>query len=116
MITEVLLHGAVYVFIGAFAGLMSGIFGIGGGVIVVPGLAFIFQSTQLIPENNIMHVAAATSLAVMIFTSLASISAHFKLGEILWSVFKKVWMGIAVGVVVGAVVAEYIPTHWLKII
>jgi uncharacterized membrane protein YfcA len=116
MIMAMLFHGAVYAFIGVFAGLMAGILGVGGGIIVVPGLVFIFQLTHFIPENIIMHAAAGTSLAVMIFTSFASLGAHFRLGEILWPVFKKLWSGIVIGVVVGAVIAEFIPTHWLKII
>lgn len=116
MITDVFLYGAIYACIGVFAGLMAGVFGVGGGIIVVPGLVFIFQLTQLIPEQIVMQVAASTSLAVMIFTSLASVGAHFKLDKILWPVFNKLWPGIIVGVLVGAGIAEFIPSHWLKII
>lgn len=116
MMVEVLLHQGLYLVIGLFAGLMSGILGIGGGVIVVPGLVFIFQYNHLIPATVAMHVAAGTSLAVMMFTSLASLSAHYKMGEILWSVFNKLWPGIIVGTCAGAFTAEFIPTQWLKII
>lgn len=116
MIMDMLLHGAIYLFIGVFAGLMAGILGVGGGIIVVPGLMFIFQLTRVVPELIIMHVAAGTSLAIMIFTSQASLRAHYKLGEILWSVFNKLWPGIVIGTMFGAVLAEYISTYWLKII
>lgn len=113
---EIVLHQGLYLIIGLFAGLMSGILGIGGGVIVVPALVFIFQYNHLVPADVIMHVAAGTSLAVMIFTSLASLSAHYKMGEILWQVFNKLWPGIILGVCVGAFTAQFIPTLWLKII
>ena len=113
---DLVLYGSIYAAIGIFAGLMAGILGIGGGIIVVPGLVLIFQLNHVIPENIIMHVAAGTSLAVMIFTSLASLQAHYKLGEILWSTFHKLWPGIIFGTICGAVLAEFIPTEWLKII
>lgn len=116
MILDILMDGAAYVVIGAFAGLMASVLGIGGGVIVVPGLMFIFQYNQIIPEDILMQVAAGTSLAVMIFTSQSSLRAHLKLGEVLWSIFKKLWPGIVAGVISGALIANYIPTYWLKII
>ena len=116
MLMNLLLDGFIYALIGLFAGLMAGILGVGGGIIVVPGLVFIFQLRQLIPEQIVMHVAAGTSLAVMIFTAQASIRAHYKMGAILWSVFNKLWPGIAMGTVSGAVLAGFISTYWLKII
>lgn len=116
ILSNLLLYGSIYVFLGVFAGLMSGILGIGGGVVVVPGLVFVFQHSKLIPEDALMHVAAGTSLAVMIITSQSSLRAHLKLGEVLWSVFNKLWPGIVLGTIAGALVATYIPTYWLKII
>jgi len=109
-----LLHGAIYVLIGTFAGLMSGFLGIGGGLIVVPGLVFVFQQTNIIPETIMMNVAAGSSLAIMIFTSQSAIRAHYRLGDILWSVFNKLWPGIIIGTISGAVIALWIPTYWLK--
>lgn len=116
MLMNLLIDGSIYALIGVFAGLMAGILGVGGGIIVVPGLVFIFQLKQLIPEEVVMHVAAGTSLAVMIFTAQASLRAHYKMGEILWSVFNKLWPGIVMGTVSGAVLAGFISTYWLKII
>lgn len=114
-ITEFLLYTSVFIFIGVFAGIMSGILGIGGGIIVVPGLAFIFAYTKIIPEADIMQVAAGTSLAVMIFTSQAALRAHYRLGEILWSYYHKLWPGLGAGTFVSAIVAQFIPTDWLEI-
>ncbi|MDI9819538.1 MULTISPECIES: sulfite exporter TauE/SafE family protein [unclassified Legionella] len=116
ILTEIATSGTVYALIGAFAGLMSGILGIGGGVIVVPGLLFIFRHNPDFPTHIIMHMAAGTSLAVMLFTSQSSIRAHYKLNGILWSAYKRLWPGIVVGTILGALCADLLPTHWLKIL
>lgn len=111
---DLFFNAAIYTMIGAIAGIMAGILGIGGGVVVVPGLLFIFQRTQLIPEAMAMHVAAACSLAVMIFTSQSSLRAHLKMGSVLWSIYKKLAFGVLFGAIVGALVSTVIPTSWLK--
>lgn len=111
---DVLLNGSVYVLIGVFAGLMAGVLGIGGGIIVVPGLAFIFHYNHLIPEQLIMRAAAGSSLAIMIFTTQSSLKAHLKMGAVLWPLFNKLWPGIVLGVISGAWLASLIPIHWLK--
>lgn len=116
MMIALLLTGLVYVFIGALAGILAGILGIGGGVIVVPALLFTFSQTQVIPNTLGMHAAAGSSLAVMIITSLASIRAHIKHDDILWSAFNRLRLGIVLGTLAGGVLAEFIPTEWLKII
>jgi uncharacterized membrane protein YfcA len=116
VILDFLYHGAIYTSLGVLAGLMAGILGVGGGIIVIPGLVLVFQFFELIPEQFIMHVAAGTSLAIMIFNSLASLRAHFRIGEILWPVFNYLWPGVVAGVIVGAVIADFIPNHWLKIL
>ncbi|MDR3442091.1 MAG: sulfite exporter TauE/SafE family protein [Legionella sp.] len=116
MILPLIIHGAIYILIGVFAGLMAGLFGIGGGLIVVPGLVFVFQQTQIIPDNLIMYVAAGTSLAAMIITSQASVKAHHTLGTILWPVFNKLWPSLVIGTLLGSIIASWIPTHWLKIL
>ncbi|MGC1183375.1 sulfite exporter TauE/SafE family protein [Legionella sp.] len=114
--TIIFLHGIIYALIGIFAGLMAGILGIGGGLIVVPGLLFVFQQIQVFPEDIFMQVAAGTSMAIMIITSQASLKAHYKYGDILWSVYDKLWPGIIIGTISGAVIAQWISTYWLQII
>lgn len=111
---DLVLNGFIFVTIGVFAGLMAGVLGIGGGVVVVPGLLFIFQSHQLVPADSAMHVAAGTSLAIMILTAESSLRAHLKRGEVLWPLFHTLWPGIVLGVMSGASLAHWIPTHWLE--
>lgn len=104
----------IYLFIGAFAGLMAGVLGVGGGIIVVPGLAFIFQQQQIIPLHLTMYVAAGSSLMVMIFTSLAALKTHHKLGNILWPIYNKLWPGLIAGVICGAFLSGLISKRGLE--
>ncbi|KTD76374.1 sulfite exporter TauE/SafE family protein [Legionella waltersii] len=105
-----------YMLIGLFAGVMSGSLGIGGGIIVVPGLVTVFQQFNIIPEDSIMHVAAGCSLAAMILSAMASLRAHIKVDDILWAVFKRLWPGILIGTILGSILASFIDTEWLEII
>lgn len=107
------MHFLLYPLIGIIAGLASGLLGIGGGLIVVPGLALVFTYSG-IPHGIIMHLAAGTSLAVMIITASSAIFAHNRLNNVLWSVVLRLLPGITLGVVSGAVFASYLTTHWLQ--
>lgn len=107
---------AIYALTGIFAGLISGVMGIGGGIIVVPALLLIFQHNPDFPPNLLMHMAAGTSLAVMLFTSLSTIRAHYKLGGVQWTIFNRLWPGIVFGTIAGALLADQLPTYWLKIL
>ncbi len=106
---------AIYVVAGVGAGLLSGILGIGGGIVVVPSLLFIFSHDPAFPPSLVMHFAAGTSLAVMLFTSQSAIRAHYQLNAILWDVYKRLWPGIVVGTLCGALLADFLATYWLKI-
>ena len=68
--------------LGAFTGFMAGLLGIGGGMIITPFLIMLIPSS-LIPHDHIVHVAIATSLATIAFTSLSSVRAHHKRGAVL---------------------------------
>ena len=73
-----------YLLLGAFAGVMAGLLGVGGGLIIVPALAWIFQHQQ-IAETALMHLAIGTSLATIIVTSISSVRAHHQRGAVLLS-------------------------------
>ena len=116
IITSVIESGTVYALTGAFTGFMSGVLGIGGGMIVVPALLFIFHHANEIPVAVEMHMAAGSSLAIMIFTALSSVRAHHREGEILWGLYHRLWPGLIVGTILGALLADQLSTYWLKII
>jgi uncharacterized membrane protein YfcA len=107
---------ATYLIIGALSGFISGLFGIGGGIIMVPALEAIFTTSTFIPTAYVMHMAIGTSLATMIFTTLSGAYAHIKRGAIRWNVFKQIMPAILIGVVLGAIVTHFLPSHFLKII
>ncbi|MEM6913595.1 MAG: sulfite exporter TauE/SafE family protein [Pseudomonadota bacterium] len=92
---------------GAFAGLLGGLFGIGGGIIIVPVLFAILTGAGGDPEVA-AKTAVATSLATIIMTSLRSLRAHHKKGAVDVDVLK-IWMPfIAIGAIGGAGLARFI--------
>ena len=104
-----------YLFAGACAGLLSGLFGVGGGLIIVPILVAVFTSLSF-PGQHIMHIALGTSLATIIFTSIASTRAHYKRANIDWQVVRKMTPGIVSGTLLGTIVASILQTAWLEAI
>jgi uncharacterized membrane protein YfcA len=100
---------------GALAGTLAGLLGIGGGVIIVPVLAMVFQH-QGVAIDVLMHVSIGTSLATIVVTSLSSIRAHQKRGAIDWSVFRRITPGIIVGGFLGSVLADAIPGEELRVL
>lgn len=104
-----------YVIIGAVAGVLGGLLGIGGGVITVPCLLYVFHFLNF-PQPYIMHMAIATSLAAMIFNTAAATWAHHKRGNVLWDVFQKMVPGFIIGAIIGAIIAIWLSGVFLEII
>ncbi|TPW11146.1 MAG: hypothetical protein FD130_2039, partial [Halothiobacillaceae bacterium] len=99
--------------LGAVAGILAGLLGVGGGTIIVPVLIWIFHGYPEIPTANVMHVALATSLATIVITSLSSITAHQKQGAIDWPVVWRLTPGIIVGALAGSVSASFLSSDSL---
>jgi uncharacterized membrane protein YfcA len=97
----------LYLVLGAITGVLSGLLGIGGGVIVVPALVWSFHHAGFAP-NSVVHMAAATSLAVMMVTMLRALQAHSRYGVPYWSVCRRFVVGVALGAVGGAVGAHFL--------
>nr|WP_315981443.1 sulfite exporter TauE/SafE family protein [Aliamphritea spongicola] len=93
-----------YLVLGAFAGILAGLFGVGGGLVIVPVLVVTFQLQGMAPEV-LTHVAVATSLATIVITSISSISAHHKRGAVRWRLFRFIGLGVAFGSALGVVTA-----------
>lgn len=100
---------------GALAGMLAGLLGIGGGIIIVPVLALVFEH-QGVSLTVLMHVAIGTSLATIVTTSISSIMAHQKRGAIDWQVFRFITPGILLGALLGSYVAKLIPGETLQMI
>ncbi len=101
------------VLIGGAAGVMAGLLGIGGGAIIVPVLALLFERQGARPEV-IMHSAIGTSLATIVFTALSSIRAHQKRGAVRWDIFRRLTPGIVVGALMGAAIADVLSGTTLR--
>ncbi|MBN2905488.1 MAG: sulfite exporter TauE/SafE family protein [Rhodobacteraceae bacterium] len=90
--------------IGAFAGVIAGLLGVGGGIILVPAFFYAFSGLGY-ESPQLMQVCLATSLATIIVTSLRSVASHNKKGAVDWEILKGWAPGIAVGAVIGVLVA-----------
>lgn len=100
--------------LGAVAGLMAGLLGIGGGLVIVPMLVILLPWFQIVSEPHIMIVAVATSLGSVIITSLSSVTAHHRLGNIPWRTAVAVMAGAGVGALLFSSIAALIDPWWLK--
>ena len=89
---------------GAFAGILAGLLGVGGGIVIVPVLYFVLQAAGVSPATA-MLVATATSLLTIVPTSVSSIRAHHKRGNVDWLLVKRWWPFMLVGVILGSTFA-----------
>lgn len=92
---------AAYLALGAVAGFLGGMFGIGGGTVMVPFLVMLFDA-QHFPENQVLHLALGTGMACIIFTALASLRKHHQHGAVNWHVVRQITPGIFLGTALGA--------------
>jgi uncharacterized protein len=97
------------------SGLLAGLFGIGGGLVIVPVLVFLFTAHGL-PADLVMVMAIATSLASIILTATTSVFAHHRLGSVVWEKVFTLAPGIMLGAMLGAVVADSINAGLLRFI
>ena len=105
----------IYLLIGAIAGFTAGLFGVGGGLIIVPILYIVFTQMNY-DANVIMHVAVGTSLATIIVTSISSVMAHHKKGAVLWQVFRNLAPGLVLGSFMGAGIADLMSGQHLQLV
>lgn len=98
--------------LGVLVGTMSGLLGIGGGLVVVPALLWILPQAGIEPEIA-MHMALATSLASIILTSSSSAYNHYHYGNVHFSAIKWLLPGVIAGGFIGSTIAESVPTQWL---
>lgn len=94
---------AGYLVLGAAAGTMAGLFGVGGGLIIVPALVFAFGLQNIAPEIT-MHLAVGTSLATIVVTGASSALGHFRKG----SVHRPWFMALLPGLMLGAIGGVFI--------
>ena len=103
-----------YLCLGTAVGFFAGLFGIGGGLVMVPVLSFFF-SAQDFPSDRVMHLALGTSMAAIIFTSLSSLRVHHINGAVNWNTVKLFTPGIIFGTFCGVALVNSLSGRCLSI-
>lgn len=103
------------ILMGAIAGVMAGLLGIGGGALIVPVLVIVFELQRMDP-GIVMQAALATSLATIVFTALSSVLAHQRRGAVQWPVVRRITPGIVLGGLLGAAVVDALSSHTLRVL
>jgi len=104
-----------YIAIGAAAGLLAGLLGVGGGIVVVPALAVVFGAQNVAPRY-VMPLALGTSLATIVFTSLSSLRAHHVRSAVDWSIVRRLTPGLVSGALIGASLATRLSSDVLIVV
>lgn len=105
----------VLLVLGAFAGVLAGLLGVGGGIILVPAFFYVFSALGY-DSPQLMQICLATSLATIIVTSVRSVTSHHKKGAVEWDILKTWGIGIVVGAAIGVTVASALRSESLQLI
>ena len=91
------------------SGFVAGLFGVGGGLTLVPFMYMLFVA-QSFPPEHVMHLALGTSMATIVFTSISSMRAHHAHGAVRWDIVRSLAPGLVLGTFGGSLVAGQVPT------
>ena len=105
----------IFIFTGLITGSLSGLLGIGGGLIIVPIFAYTFKLINL-PEQFLMHYAIGTSLSIILVNVSSSTYFHNKKKRIDWNLYSKMAIFTAIGSIFGAFIAFKIDKETLKMV
>ncbi|MCU9846787.1 sulfite exporter TauE/SafE family protein [Defluviimonas sp. WL0024] len=115
LMSDLLPMLALLLAIGAFAGVIAGLLGVGGGIVLVPAFFYAFTGLDY-GGPDVMQVCLATSLATIIVTSTRSVLAHHRKGAVDWAILKGWAPGIATGAVLGVLAVAQLRTPALQAI
>jgi uncharacterized membrane protein YfcA len=104
---------AVYIALGAVAGVLAGLLGVGGGLVLVAALVWLLP-TQGVPVDAAVHTALATALGSIVLTGLSSARAHHRRGSVLWPTVWWLVPGLLLGGWGGSVLATHLDGDWLR--
>ncbi len=114
-LSELIELALLLIAVGALAGFLAGVFGIGGGAILVPVFYECFRLAG-VPLEVRMPLCIGTSLAIIIPTSIRSYRAHYARGAVDTEILKQWWLPVLTGVIAGSVTARYAPERLFKIV
>lgn len=106
---EPLFFTAACLLVGAVAGFLGGLLGIGGGIVIVPALILLLDEMHLMPLSAVTPVAVATSLACIIFVSISAALAHMRSGQVDWMIARRWVVGLIAGGMIAGQVALLLP-------
>lgn len=102
--------------LGSGVGFLAGLLGIGGGLIIVPVLSSILLHFEVLPPEQVVITAIATSLASILFTSTSSAIAHHKKGNVPWALAPWVMTGVALGALISGFMAALLPEQVVRLV
>lgn len=114
-VTELILLVLFLLVVGVIAGVLAGLLGVGGGIVIVPALFYVFLVLDYPPET-LMHVCVATSLATIVLTSARSVAAHRKRGAVDGELLRAWAPWIALGAVIGVFAAGFLKSEFLMLV
>ena len=104
----------IYLLMGLFDGFFAVLLGIGGGLILVTLMVYLF-TLQEFPADRVLHLALGTSITSIVFTSISSLRAHHKHGAVRWDILRTAVPGLVIGTLLGTVVADQLKSKYLAI-
>lgn len=102
--------------LGSGVGFLAGLLGIGGGLVIVPVLSIILLHFEILPAEQVVIAAIATSLASILFTSTSSAIAHHKNGNVPWTLAPWVMTGVALGALISGFIAALLPEQVVRLV
>lgn len=102
--------------LGSGVGFLAGLLGIGGGLVIVPVLSIILLHFEILPAEQVVIAAIATSLASILFTSTSSAIAHHKNGNVPWTLAPWVMTGVALGALISGFIASLLPEQVVRLV
>lgn len=103
-----------YLALGVFVGFFAGLFGIGGGLVLVPILSFLFDAQNLSAQNN-LHLALGTAMAAILFSATYSTRTHHAHGAVNFNIVKDMTPGLLLGTGLGTLFASQVATIYLAL-
>jgi uncharacterized membrane protein YfcA len=114
-VSELAELALLLVAVGALSGFLAGLFGIGGGAILVPVFYECFRLAG-VPLEVRMPLCIGTSLAIIIPTSISSFRAHYLRGAVDMKIVRQWWLPVVIGVIAGGITARYAPERLFKVV
>ncbi len=114
--SEMILLIVYCAILGCGVGFLAGLLGIGGGLVIVPILSSILLHFEILPAEQVVIGAIATSLASILFTSTSSAIAHHKNGNVPWDLAPWVMTGVALGALISGFIAALLPESVVRLV